>query len=150
MSTYISADLRRIIHKCAEACCEYCLIPESITLAPHEIDHIIAQKHQGKTEPDNLALSCNICNKHKGSDIASINHDTGNIIALYHPRRDIWTEHFKIEDAQILPLTPTGEVTVRLLQFNSMNRVQERTLLIETGLIKLPKQKRVKEKMYPI
>lgn len=139
MSTYISTDLRRIVVERAEARCEYCLIPESVTLATHEIDHIIAQKHQGKTEPDNLALSCTICNKHKGSDIASITSDTGNVIALYHPRRDIWTNHFKIEDAQILPLTPTGEVTVRLLQFNSMNRVQERALLIEAGLIKLPK-----------
>ncbi len=139
--TYIPTDLRRVVYERAEACCEYCLIPESVALATHEIDHIIAQKHQGKTESDNLALSCTICNKHKGSDIASITPDTGDIIALYHPRKDIWTEHFKIEVAHILPLTSTGEATVRLLQFNSMNRVQERVLLIQAGLITSPKLK---------
>ncbi len=133
--TYIPTDLRRVVHERADACCEYCLIPESVVLATHEIDHIIAQKHQGKTESDNLALSCTICNKHKGSDIASIPSGTDDLVVLYHPRKNIWSEHFKIEDAHIRPLTPTGEVTVMLLQFNSLNRVQERTLLIEAGLI---------------
>ena len=138
MSLYIPADLKRIVHERAKACCEYCLIPESVTLAVHEIDHIIAQKHQGQTEADNLALSCTLCNKHKGSDIASIIPDTGEVIALFHPRKDRWTDHFKIENGHILPLTQTGEVTARLLQFNTMNRVRERLLLIEASLIRLP------------
>lgn len=52
---------------------------------------------------------------------------------LFHPRRDNWHEHFRLEEAVIEPLTPTGRVTVRLLQLNQISRVNERKLLIEAG-----------------
>ncbi len=73
--TYISTALRQAVYARAKGCCEYCLVPENFALASHEIDHIIAEKHGGKTIDENLALSCTICNKHKGSDIASIDPD---------------------------------------------------------------------------
>ena len=73
-----------------QARCEYCRISEDLVFAAHQIDHIIAVKHRGETEIDNLALSCALCNKHKGSDIASIDPVTGEVVALYHPRRDTW------------------------------------------------------------
>src|SRR5579883_3140247 len=38
--------------------------------------HAIAQKHGGPTEAENLALSCALCNKNKGSDIASLDSVT--------------------------------------------------------------------------
>ncbi|GAK58815.1 HNH endonuclease [Candidatus Vecturithrix granuli] len=63
MSVYISAELRRVVHKRAEGRCEYCLMPEFATFAAHEIDHIIAQKHGGQTTLENLALACILCNK---------------------------------------------------------------------------------------
>jgi 5-methylcytosine-specific restriction endonuclease McrA len=53
------------------------LIPDVATFAPHEIDHIIAKKHGGRTEAENLALSCTLCNKYKGSDPASVDPETG-------------------------------------------------------------------------
>ena len=56
--TYITIALRRLVRKRARDRCEYCLVPESVTFAPHWIDHIIAEKHGGKTEADNLANSC--------------------------------------------------------------------------------------------
>jgi len=52
-----------LVYQRAGGCCEYCLIPEAVAFANHEIDHIIAQKHGGPTEADNLALSCVLCNK---------------------------------------------------------------------------------------
>lgn len=70
--------------------CEYCLIPESMTFALHEIDHIIAEKHGGRTEEENLGLSCALCNGFKGSDLTSIDPETGAIVPLFHPRRDAW------------------------------------------------------------
>lgn len=69
------------------------MIPEIATLATHEIDHIIAEKHGGCTEAENLALSCTLCNKHKGSDIASVDPETGEIVPLYNPRQKKWNEH---------------------------------------------------------
>lgn len=99
---------------------------------------IISQKHGGPTKPDNLALSCALCNKHKGSDLASLDPDTGNIVALYHPRRDQWVEHFQLSNHRFIPLTATGRVTIRLLQLNRQDRIEERALLIAAGIFKLP------------
>ena len=133
-SGYVSAELRRLVYERAGGRCEYCLIPESFALVPHEIDHIIAQKHGGTTEVDNLALSCTICNKHKGSDLTSIDPETGEIVPLYQPRRARWSDHFRIENARLLALTPTARVTIRLLQLNHPHRVIERELVIAAGL----------------
>jgi 5-methylcytosine-specific restriction endonuclease McrA len=137
-NTYIPPALRRLVYERASRSCEYCLIPETAVFAVHEIDHIIAQKHGGPTDADNLALSCTLCNKHKGSDLASLDPETGLIVPLYHPRRDHWTDHFQVHVGQVVPLTPTGRVTVRLLQLNHPDRVEERTLLIAAKLSRFP------------
>jgi hypothetical protein len=134
MGAYVSPALRELIFQRARGRCEYCLIPDGAVLVPHEVDHIIALKHGGLTEIDNLALSCTLCNKHKGSDLASLDSDTGSVVALFHPRRDKWPEHFKIEGGQILALTAVGRVTVRLLQLNTSERVEERVLLTLAGV----------------
>lgn len=131
--TYISAELRRTVYERAHACCEYCGIPESCVLISHEIDHVIAEKHGGRTVADNLALSCAICNKRKGSDIASIDPETGTLEPLYHPRRDNWQTHFQVQSGRIVPLTPIARVTVNLLQFNTPERVAERRILMKSS-----------------
>lgn len=105
-------------------------------LAAHEIDHVISRKHGGSDEADNLALSCALCNKHKGSDLTSIDPDTGQIVLLYHPRRNSWSDHFQLHEAQFIGLTPTGRATIRLLQLNRSDRVEERQLLIAAGILK--------------
>ncbi len=129
---YIPAPLRRQVYERAAGQCEYCLIPETLTFAGHEIDHIIAQKHEGQTDTNNLALSSVLCNKNKGSDIASIDPATGEIVPLFHPRRDRWLEHFQLLGAEITPLTPVGRATARLLKFNHPNRIIEREQLVTT------------------
>jgi hypothetical protein len=129
--TYISAALRRLVYDRAKEACEYCLVPEVAVFGSHEVDHIIAEKHGGQTEGDNLALACTICNKHKGSDLASLDPITGKIVRLYQPRRDCWSEHFQFEAGEIRPLTAIGRVTVRLLQMNRQERVEERRLLAQ-------------------
>jgi 5-methylcytosine-specific restriction endonuclease McrA len=60
----VPADLRRFVRQRADERCEYCRIPESVTFASHEVDHIIAEKHGGPTEERNLALSCAVWNEH--------------------------------------------------------------------------------------
>jgi 5-methylcytosine-specific restriction endonuclease McrA len=136
--THIPAELRRRVRLRANDCCEYCLIPESMTLAAHEIDHVIAEKHGGPTDADNLALACALCNGFKGSDLASIDGETGAIVPLFNPRRDRWAEHFRLEAGRIEPLTPSGRATVRLLQLNHPDRVEERELLVAAGIILAP------------
>ncbi len=126
--TYISSALRNLVYERAKGRCEYCLISEGISFARHQIDHVIAEKHGGSTDDENLALSCTLCNKYKGSDIASID-ETGEVIPLFNPRRDVWSEHFRIDEGRFIGLTPKGKVTMRLLQINNFARVEERRAL---------------------
>lgn len=107
-------------------------------MAAHEVDHVVAQKHGGATNADNLALSCALCNKHKGSDLSSIDPETAELVALFNPRRQRWVEHFEISGDRLVPLTAIGRVTARLLQFDQAHRVAERELLIAAGLIGSP------------
>src|SRR5262245_10562662 len=116
--TYVPAALRRLVRERAVERCEYCLFPEAATFAPHSIDHIVAQKHGGKTESDNLANCCILCNQKKGTDLSSIDPETGQVVVLFHPRRDRWTDHFRLIEGRIEPQTATGRATARLLGFN--------------------------------
>jgi hypothetical protein len=133
--SYVSAELRQLVYHRAHGCCEYCKIPDSHTFSPHEIDHIIAEKHGGLTTADNLALSCILCNKYKGSDIASIDPLTGIVVPLFHPRLEQWVEHFAYQAGELLGLTPKGRVTVYLLRLNRAERVAERRILVQAGFI---------------
>ena len=134
-SVYIPADIRRLVRARAKECCEYCRMPEFWSFVSHEVDHVVALKHGGDTIENNLALSCILCNKHKGSDLSSIDPVNGDLVALFHPRSDSWEDHFCIEGDQILPVTATGRVTVRLLQLNQRERRRERQVLIDAGLL---------------
>lgn len=87
-------------------------------------------KHGGSTTPDNLAYACIFCNLQKGTDLGSINWQTGELVRFFNPRRDVWGEHFELDEAVIQPLTDIGEVTARILEFNNSDRLLERQALI--------------------
>lgn len=130
--TDIPSALRNLVYERAQGCCECCLISETVSFAKHQIDYVIAEKHGGQTAKENLALSCAICNKYKGSDIASIDNETDSIVPLFNPRADIWSEHFRIENGIFIGLTPNARATIRLLQINNVARIEERSILSES------------------
>ena len=136
--THVPADLRRLVRQRADRHCEYCRIPEDFTFAPHEIDHIVAEKHGGETTLDNLALCCTLCNHRKGSDLSSVDPRTGEIVLLFHPRKHSWSDHFRFNGALPEPLTPTGHATARLLGLNAEVRVAERTAMATARQTKAP------------
>jgi hypothetical protein len=93
-------------------------------------------KHGGKTEEDNLALSCLSCNLAKGSDIASLDPITDRLTQFFSPRSQTWIEHFESDaSGQIRGKTSVGRTTVRLLQFNEIERLEERRQLFLSGEI---------------
>nr|AUN37149.1 hypothetical protein [uncultured bacterium] len=110
------------------------MLAEADAFFTHEIDHIIAEKHGGKTISQNLALACFDCNRFKGSDIASIDKVSGKLTALFNPRTQNWKEHFSIKNGKVIPLTPIGRVTTRLLKLNSVKRIEVRKTLSKAGL----------------
>ncbi|MHB8626876.1 MAG: HNH endonuclease [Aggregatilineales bacterium] len=129
MTAYISKELRQAVNERAGRCCEYCLLDERCAGKSHEVDHICAEKHGGDTTLDNLCLSCFDCNRHKGSDLCSMDIESGQIVTLFHPRLHTWDEHFRLVGALIEPLSATGRVTIHLLQINAEARLEERELL---------------------
>ena len=133
MSSYINDDLRHLVATRADSLCEYCLIAEADTFFGCQVDHIISLKHGGGTEPENLAYACAFCNRHKGSDIASIAPETGRLVRFYNPRADRWADPFRLNGDVIEPLTEIGEATARILGFNSPDRIFEREALIKAG-----------------
>lgn len=128
--TPISEIIRRQVTERANGCCEYCLLHQDYSLFPHEVDHIVAVKHRGQTIFSNLCLSCLDCNRHKGSDIASIDLETGQVTPLFNPRVDHWERHFRVDGSFIQPLTAQGRVTVFLLDMNSDEQLAKRAELI--------------------
>lgn len=114
--------------------CEYCLLPQEYDDTPFEIDHVIAKKHDGTTTSNNLALSCFQCNSFKGSNIAGIDRKTGKVSPLFNPRRHIWKRHFHWRGAFLVGLTPTGRVTIAVLNINDPLRIELRQQLIEEGV----------------
>jgi hypothetical protein len=61
---------------------------------------------------------------------ATLGKVPGMLVSLFHPRRDVWGDHFELRGFVIEPLTPVGEVAARLLKLNLDGRVAERRLLI--------------------
>jgi hypothetical protein len=97
------------------------------------VDHIIAEKHGGRTALDNLALSCTVCNRRKTSDIGSVDPETGYLVPLFNPQTQPWSDHFMLDGARIVGLTDVGRTTVAFLQLNVFERLMERDALIRTG-----------------
>lgn len=133
MTDYVVAELRRLVSQRAGDVCEYCLIGGEDSFFNHQIEHIISLKHGGESESDNLALACVFCNSNKGSDIASLAQNSQDLVRLYNPRTDRWSEHFQIDGSTIKPLSDIGEATVRILKMNSDERLLERKVLIDRG-----------------
>ena len=131
--TYIPTALRQIVQERAGGRCEYYLYPQDTSFLAFEVEHIVAEKHSGTTTVDNLALACPYCNRFKGTDLGSLDPETGQLVPFFNPRTQRWAEHFWLDGAQIVPLTPEGRVTVAILRLNHPDRILERQRLIKAG-----------------
>ncbi len=133
MSRNIPEKLKSLVAKRAGHACEYCLVHQDDLIFGCQIDHILSIKHGGKTLPDNLAYSCLVDNVNKGSDLGTVLLPGKKPIRFFNPRTDKWHEHFELSDGLILPKTKIGEAIVKILQFNSPERVLRRQLLMQAG-----------------
>lgn len=133
--SYVAQTLRRFVADRADRLCEYCLIHEADTFFGCQIEHVIAEKHGGASTADNLAYACVFCNRFKGSDVASVLPETGQIVRLFNPRIDRWASHFSLDrgSMRIVALSAIGTVTVKLLNFNHADRILERLTLARSG-----------------
>ncbi|MDI1448476.1 HNH endonuclease signature motif containing protein [Polyangium sp. 6x1] len=130
----LASDARELVQRRAQGACEYCRFPQSTSILPHQVDHIIGRQHRGSDGVDNLCLCCIRCNLKKGPNIASIDPVTSAIVPLYHPRRQSWGEHFSVgSDGTMHGVTAEGRATMHLLDMNDEGRVRLRALLLRRG-----------------
>lgn len=114
----IPARLRRLVASRAAGRCEYCGLSQEGQEATFHVDHIVPKASGGVTRAENLALACVSCSLRKEARRSAIEPTSGRTVALFHPRRQRWGDHFRWEGVRILGLTPTGRATVAALQMN--------------------------------
>ena len=85
----IDRRLRQRVRRRAKYQCEYCHLREAaLADITFHVEHIVALKHGGTDDPENLALACDRCNLHKGTNLAGMDSVTGQLTPLFNPRRD--------------------------------------------------------------
>lgn len=114
--------------------CEYCLLPEAADPLPFQVDHVRARKHGGATTFDNLALCCAHCNARKGTNAAGYDPQSDELVRLFNPRSDRWSDHFAWQGSSQTGLTPIGRATVAVLDTNAKDKRDARGGLIADGL----------------
>jgi 5-methylcytosine-specific restriction endonuclease McrA len=107
--------------------CEYCQTHQDDSpLAALHIEHIRPLKHGGGGDDSNLGLACIDCNLHKGPNLTGIDPLTGANTPLFHPRQQLWEDHFRWEGLYIIGKTDVGRATVRVLCMNSDEQLELR------------------------
>jgi len=130
----MTARDRESVRQRAGCRCEYCRLPDfCMDLEDFHVEHVIARKHGGKDQMENLAWSCIFCNLYKGPNLASFDPDTGALTRLFDPRRDLWDEHFRLDGVRICGVTAVGRTSVWLLEMNSEILLSLRASLMREG-----------------
>ncbi|MBC8870432.1 MAG: HNH endonuclease [Planctomycetes bacterium] len=131
MNPHYSSVARRARH-----CCEYCHAPEVIFNFPFEVEHVIPVTRGGLEHDSNLALSCRSCNLRKSDHIEVFDTESESSVPLFHPRRNLWAEHFgvDIDTGTIVGRTPTGRATIEKLRMNAPTQLMARRHWMKLGL----------------
>jgi HNH endonuclease len=124
--SYIAKNTRRFVIARAGNRCEYCRVLDYLVGFDYHIEHIIGVQHGGLDALFNLAYACAYCNWKKGPNISTILFLGGELIPLFNPRTQNWFDHFEVKRGEVLPLTATGEATIKLLDLNQPARVDAR------------------------
>lgn len=136
MSQKIPQALRKSVILRANHCCEYCRIADIDSYYGFQVDHIISRKHGGKTLFINLAYACPDCNRYKGTDLGTYIDNSLNLIRLFHPRLDDWQDHFETDNSGLISAkSDIGTATLKVLSINHPDRIIERRLLWQLGLL---------------
>ena len=132
---YIPKALRNRVAAQAGHRCGYCRTSTFLVGTAFEIDHIVPESLGGRTEEENLWLACPTCNGHKSNRIAATDPATGEVVRLFDPRRQEWSEHFMWTTSgdEIIGITPTGRATLEALQLNRPVLVYARWLWVKWG-----------------
>jgi hypothetical protein len=122
----IPAALAALVKDRAGHRCEYCGMSQSLQGATFHLEHIIPLTCGGVTAAENLALACPSCNLHKSDRSHALDPDTHERVALFHPRRQRWSDEFAWEGTSLVGLTSSGRATAHVLDLNHPRRLRVR------------------------
>jgi hypothetical protein len=108
-------------------------VPETVASFAFSIKITLHSRHSGTEDLSNLALACGRCNAHKGCNLTGLDPVSGEIIRLFDPRSQNWSNHFQMEGSVIVGRTAIGRVTIHVLSMNASRRRRLRARLIENG-----------------
>ena len=116
--------------------CGYCLTTELLIGTPMEIEHIIPTALGGQTEEGNLWLAFSLCNEYKGVRVVAPDPLTDELVPLFNPRQQSWSEHFAWSQdfEQIVGRTAIGRATTVALRLNRPLLVRSRRIWVVAGL----------------
>ena len=127
----MDAALRQRVRDRADNRCEYCHLRQGHQpVCQFQMEHIIPRQHGGGDAEENLALACFHCNLHKGTNLTGIDPESGEIVRLFHPRRDRWRDHFAWRGVALAGLTALGRTTIQVLKINAPRRLELRTSVL--------------------
>jgi hypothetical protein len=132
----LRAEQKAKVKRAAQNCCEYCGTQEAYSPDTFSIEHIQPITKGGTNDFENLANACQGCNSRKYTHTNAIDPLTGELVPLYHPRLDLWTDHFAWNEdyTQMIGLSPTGRATIEALSLNRNGVVNLRRVLRKLGL----------------
>jgi len=135
-TSYIPQTLRELVRRRAGYRCEYCQTPEWLIGSEHEVDHIIPRAHNGATVAENLCSACSPCNGSKKTKMQGNDLQTGESVALFHPRRQRWSDYFawNTDGTHIMGITSCGRATVEVLKLNHPLITVARSVWVSAGL----------------
>jgi hypothetical protein len=135
MSIYLSEELRQQLLEADDHRCAYCQTTQANSGYPMVVDHILPGSKGGKTEFENLCFACHRCNEFKGSTTHLEDPLTGEMTALFHPRQQAWSDHFRWEvtGIRLVGLTAMGRVTVIALNMNNAVIIDARRNWVRVG-----------------
>jgi HNH endonuclease len=135
MSAYISVELQRQIRDRFANCCAYCRTAEALTVTTFEFEHITPRSAGGESMLENLCLSCPSCNRYKAQRQTARDPLTEEMVSLFHPQLQAWTDHFAwSEDAtETIGLTPIGRATIAALKINRPQMIRVRQMWVKMG-----------------
>jgi hypothetical protein len=121
VSAYISESLKaRIEQEDRQRCC-YCLTSEANSGILMTFDHIQPRSKGGATSFENVCLACRTCNEYKSDSTKAEDPLTGEVVLLFNPRTQQWSEHFtwSLDATKVEGVTAIGRATVVALRMNN-------------------------------
>ena len=82
------------------------------------MDHVHPLAHGGRTDLTNLALACVSCSLRKGARLTARDPKSDQAAPVFHPREQMWKDHFRWVGNRVVGLSPTGRATVAALRMN--------------------------------